>query len=160
METPIQVSIPRNEITIIAIALVVSVIYNVQTSNGIWSSISLITILAFLIIGSILLTRIQDFKTVSMVLLSVFIFATTAIMIGLNIAFYKTLGEELKDGYGTPILITNILHGTLLITSLIGIVLISMNILKITPASMKYYENAFSIVITLILLNSGLMAGA
>lgn len=81
-------------------------------------------------------------------------------MIGLNIAFYRTLGEELKDGYGTPILITNILHGTLLITSLIGIVLISMNILKITSASMKYYENAFSIVITLILLNSGLMAGA
>ena len=160
MESPLQVSIPRNEITILIVAFILSAIYNIQTGLGTWGTISIITIIAILSLGTLFITRIKNIKTLSLFLLTVFLFTITGITIGYNFIFYRSLGEELREGYWTPVLITSILHGIILVISLIGIVLVSMNTMVMTNGYMKYYDNAFSIVITLVLLNTGLMAGA
>lgn len=160
MESPLRVSIPRNEITILVIAFILSAIYNVQTGIGAWGTLSLLTVIAILILGTLFMMKITNVKTLSIFLLSVFLFTITGLMIAYNFIFYRSLQQELRDGYWTPILTTNILHGIILVISLIGIVLVSMGKLVMTNGYMKYYDNAFSIMITLVLLNVGLMAGA
>ena len=160
MEGSLQVTAPLNEITILIVAFVLSAIYNVQTGIGIWSAVSIITVIAILSLGTLFMMRITDIKTLSLFLLTVFLFTITGIMIGYNFIFYRSLRQELREGYWTPILITSILHGIILVISLIGIILVSVNKLVMTNGYMKYYENAFSLVITLVLLNTGLMAGA
>jgi hypothetical protein len=160
MGSPLQVSIPRNEITILVVAFILSAIYNVQTGLGTWGTISIITVIAILVLGTLFMMRITDIKTLSLFLLTVFLFTITGVMIGYNFIFHRSLRQELKEGYWSPILITSILHGIILIISLIAIILVSMNKLVMTNEYMKYYDNLFSIIVTLVLLNVGLMAGA
>jgi hypothetical protein len=160
MESPIRVSIPRNEITILIVALIIAIIYNTQTGIGMWSTISLVTIIIVLVLGSVFLIRLQTMKPMTMTLLVVFLFTVTGFMIAYNFIFYNSLRPELKDGYWTPVLITNVFHGIILLISLVAIILISANFIQMTPGYMRIYENLFSIAITLVLLNSGLMAGA
>lgn len=159
MESPLKISVPRNEIIILVVAFVLSAIYNIQTGIGTWGTISIISVIAILVLGTLFMMRITDIKTLSLFLLTVFLFTITGLMIGYNFIFYRTLRQELREGYWSPILITSILHGIILVISLFAIVLVSMNKLVMTNDYMKYYENAFSIVITLVLLNVGLMAG-
>lgn len=160
MESPLRVIIPRNEIIILILALVLSVIYNTQTGIGMWSTISLISTISILVLGTLFMMRIKNVKTLSLLLLAGFLFTLTGLMIAYNFIFHRSLRQELRDGYWNPILITSIFHGGILILSLIAIVLISTNRIRMTNTYMKYYENIFTIVITLILLNAGVMAGA
>lgn len=160
MESPLQVIVPRNEITILVVAFILSAIYNVQTGLGTWGTISILTVIAILVLGTLFMVRITNIKSLSLFLLSVFLFTITGVTIGYNFIFYRSLRQELREGYWSPVLITSILHGIILVLSLIAIVLVSMNKLVMTNGFMKYYDNAFSIMITLVLLNVGLMAGA
>ena len=145
---------------ILSLALVLSVIYNAQSGIGVWSSVSLVTVLVILVLGSIAISSVKSLKSVSLLLLVGFIFTLTGIMIAYNFIFYNKLPRHLKEGYWTPILTTNIFHGIFLILSLIAIVMIGSNIMSMDNTKIKYYDNAFSIVVTLVLLNAGLMAGA
>lgn len=160
MESPLRVSMPRNEITILVIAFILSIIYNVQTGIGIWGTISILTVITILMLGTLFMMKITNIKTLSLFLLTVFLFTITGVMIAYNFIFYRSLQQELRDGYWIPILTTNILYGIILIISLIGIVTVSIGKLVMTSEYMKYYDNTFSVMITLVLLNVGLIAGA
>ena len=160
MESPLRITIPRNEITILALSLVLSIIYNAQSGIGLWGTISLVSVLAVLILGSVVLMNIINVKSASLFILVVFLFTVAGIMIAYNFIFYNKLPKELREGYWTPILTTSIFHGILVILSLVVIVLLSTNVLELDNMKMGYFDNAFSVVITLVLLNAGLMAGA
>jgi hypothetical protein len=160
MDTPLTITIPRNEITIIVMALFLSVIYNTQTGLGVWASISLTSTLAILVLGSLFLMRTSNLKGVFLTLLVGFIISLTGIMITFNLIFYKNLPEELQDGYRIPIISTSILQGLFLVGAVIIVVLLSMNMITITQSRVNTYDTVFSIVITLVLVNAGIMAGA
>lgn len=157
---PLRVSIPRNEMVIVFIALVISALYTLQTGNGKWAPVSLVVALALMVVGTTIVFRTKDVNNVFMLMLGVFVLGISVCMSGFLGAFYGTLPNELKDGYLTPARILWILYGGLALASILGIILLSNGIIVISQDLIGYYGIGLSIVITMALLSAGILASA
>lgn len=163
METspgPIQIQIPRNEITILVFCLLISVLFNTQTGSGKWSSISLSISIVILVLAITGLMFSTTLKSASMILSAGLLFLISGVLFGINFAFKRSLPPELEDGYKTPLLIINVMYAVIFFIGFIFTILISTGLIIVNSTYINYFYIIFSLLITIVIVNSGLMAGA
>jgi len=160
MDGELAVSVPLNEFMILGLSSLISGLYTAQTGIGMYSLLSLLSVSIVILGGIYSLMVSKSLKNITMSLFGIFLLGVSAFTIATTIAFYKNTRKDLQQGYTVPVYTVVIILGIIFLLGFVGIMATSFGGFLMSKDMYLIYNNIFTMLITIVIVNAGLMAGS
>lgn len=160
MDGELAVSVPLNEFMILGLSSLISGLYTAQTGIGLYSLLSLLSVGLIVMGGIYSLMVSKSLKNLTMILFGVFLLGVSAFTIAITVAFHRNARKDLQQGYTIPVYTVVILLGIIFLFGFVGVMSVSFGGFVMNKNVYLIYHNIFTILITIVIVNAGLMAGS